>query len=68
MKIPSGSQNGKVFKLKDKGITHLHSGGRGDQLVVLQVMTPDSLSKEQRHLFEELSKSLGNIKRKDVDY
>ncbi|MDD5339079.1 MAG: molecular chaperone DnaJ [Dehalococcoidales bacterium] len=68
MKIPSGSQNGKVFKLKDKGIAHLHSGGRGDQLVVLNVMTPDSLSKEQRHLFEELSKSLGNIKRKDVDY
>lgn len=67
LKIPSGSQNGKVFRLKDKGIPHLHSGGRGDQMVVLKVMTPDSLTKEQRRLFEELSKSLGSIKRKDFD-
>jgi molecular chaperone DnaJ len=67
LKIPSGSQTGKVFRLKDKGIPHLHSGGRGDQMVVLKVMTPDSLSKEQRRLFEELSKSLGTIKRKDFD-
>jgi molecular chaperone DnaJ len=67
LKIPSGSQTGKIFRLKDKGISHLHSGGRGDQMVVLRVMTPDSLSKEQRRLFEELSKSLGTIKRKDVD-
>ena len=67
LKIPSGSQTGKVFRLKDKGISHLHGGGHGDQLVVLRVMTPESLSKEQRRLFEELSKSLGVIKRKDAD-
>jgi molecular chaperone DnaJ len=67
LKIPSGSQTGKIFRLKNKGIPHLHSGGLGDQMVVLRVMTPDSLTKEQRRLFEELSKSLGTIKRKDVD-
>jgi molecular chaperone DnaJ len=67
LKIPSGSQTGKVFRLKEKGIPHLHSGGRGDQLVVLRVITPDSLTKEQRRLFEELNKSLGAIKRKDFD-
>jgi molecular chaperone DnaJ len=59
LKIPAGSQNGRVFKLKDKGIPHLRSGGRGDQLVVLRVVTPESLSKEQRKLFEELARSLG---------
>jgi molecular chaperone DnaJ len=58
MKIPSGSQAGKVFRLRDKGIPHLHGMGRGDQMVVLRVMTPESLTKEQKKLFEELSKSL----------
>ncbi len=58
LKIPSGSQNGRVFKLNNKGIPHLRGGGRGDQLVVLRVKTPESLNKEQRRLFEELAKSL----------
>jgi molecular chaperone DnaJ len=58
LKIPAGSQNGKVFKLNNKGIPHLRSGGRGDHLVVLRVVTPESLSKEQRKLFEDLAKSL----------
>jgi len=58
LKIPSGSQNGRVFKMKDKGIPHLRGGGRGDQLVILRVVTPESLNKEQRKLFEELSRSL----------
>ena len=58
IKIPSGSQTGKLFRLKDQGIAHLHGNGRGDQLVRLLVVTPDSLTREQRKLFEELSKSL----------
>jgi molecular chaperone DnaJ len=60
LKIPAGSQTGRVFKLRDKGIRHLRGMGRGDQLVVLRVVTPESLSREQRRLFEELSKSLGS--------
>jgi molecular chaperone DnaJ len=63
LKVPAGSQAGRVFKLKDKGINHLRRMGRGDQLVVLRVVTPESLSKEQRRLFEELSRSLGGEKR-----
>lgn len=58
LKIPSGSQTGKVFRVRDKGIPRLHGMGRGDQLVVLRVVTPESLTKEQRKLFEELSRSL----------
>jgi molecular chaperone DnaJ len=58
LKIPSGSQSGKVFRLKDKGIPHLHSSGRGEQLCVLKVITPESLTKEQKRLFEELAKSM----------
>jgi len=60
--IPAGSQSGKVFRLKDKGIPHLHRRGHGDQLVRLFVATPESLTKEQRKLFEELANTLDPVK------
>jgi molecular chaperone DnaJ len=59
LKIPAGSQTGKVFRLKDKGISHINGGGRGDQLVTLVVVTPDKLTQRQRQLFQELAESLG---------
>ncbi len=58
LKIPTGSQTGKVFRLKGQGIPHLHRSGRGDQLVSLFVATPDKLTEKQRQLFQELDKSL----------
>jgi molecular chaperone DnaJ len=58
MKVPSGSQSGRVFRLKGSGIPHLRSYGKGDELVVLRVETPEKLSKEQKKLFEELARSL----------
>jgi molecular chaperone DnaJ len=66
LKIPAGSQSGEVFRLKGMGILHLHRGGRGDQMVRLVVVTPESLTKEQRRLFEELAKSLTPAKRADA--
>ena len=68
LKIPSGSQTGKVFRLKDKGIPHLHRNGYGDQMVRLFVVTPDSLTKQQRQLFEELAKTMGPIKKANTDF
>jgi len=59
-KIPAGSQTGQIFRLKGKGFPHVRGRGRGDQLVILEVMTPESLSKKQRQLFEELSDSFGS--------
>lgn len=58
LKVPSGSQNGAVFRLKGKGVTHLRSGGRGDQLVHLKVVVPRSLNKRQRELLEELGRTM----------
>ncbi|MFC1914179.1 molecular chaperone DnaJ [Chloroflexota bacterium] len=58
LKISAGSQTGRIFRLKDKGAMHLRRSGRGDQLVRLSVVTPESLNKEQRKLFEELAKTL----------
>ncbi len=57
--IPMGTQPGKVFRLRGKGIPHLRRSGRGDQLVVVQVSVPTSLTAEQKRLFTELSKTLG---------
>ncbi len=63
LKIPAGSQTGKVFRLKNKGIPHLQGRGQGDQLVRLKVVTPESLTKKQRQLFEELADEFGNGKK-----
>jgi len=59
LKIPPGSQTGQVFRLKKQGVPHLHRNGRGDQLVTLFVATPQSLTKKQRQLLQELGDSLG---------
>ncbi|MFC1899303.1 molecular chaperone DnaJ [Chloroflexota bacterium] len=64
LKIPAGCQMGKVFRLKNKGIPHLHHNGRGDQLVNVRVVTPDKLTKEQKQLFRQLSDSLDAVKGK----
>ncbi|RPJ28876.1 MAG: molecular chaperone DnaJ [Chloroflexi bacterium] len=59
LKIPSGTQPGKVFHIRNKGVPHLRRSGRGDQLVIVNVAVPTKLTKEQRELFEKLAQSLG---------
>ena len=56
MKVPAGVQTGHVIHLRGKGLPHLRRGGHGDLIVRLVVVTPRSLTAEQRRLFEELSK------------
>ncbi|MBA7616103.1 Chaperone protein DnaJ [subsurface metagenome] len=63
LKVPAGSQTGKAFRLKNKGVPHLHQRGRGDQLVTLLVVTPDSLTKKQRQLFQELADTLDSSRK-----
>jgi molecular chaperone DnaJ len=60
LKIPSGTQPGKILTLKGKGVPKLRSNGRGDQLVVINLEIPTHLSADQRQLFENLAKSLGS--------
>lgn len=57
--IPPGTQPGRIFRLRGRGVPHLHHDGRGDLLVVTQVSIPQQLTHEQRRLFQELSKTLG---------
>jgi len=54
LKIPAGTQTGKVFKLRGKGVPHLGRGGYGDHLVEVVVETPTRLSKKQKKALEEL--------------
>jgi len=55
LKIPAGTQSGKVFKLTGKGVPHLRSRGRGDQLVTVNIKTPTRLNREQKKIFEQLA-------------
>jgi molecular chaperone DnaJ len=58
LRIPPGTQNGKTFRCKGKGIAYIDGKGRGDLLVKVVITTPQHLDKDQRHLFEELAKVL----------
>ncbi|MCJ7791261.1 MAG: molecular chaperone DnaJ [Dehalococcoidia bacterium] len=58
LKIPPGTQNGKTFRCKGKGIPYIDGKGRGDLLIKISVITPQHLDKNQRRLFEELAKGL----------
>jgi molecular chaperone DnaJ len=58
IKVPEGTQNGKAFKLKGKGVPHLNSHGKGDLIVEIRVQTPAKLSRQQRELLKELGETM----------
>lgn len=57
MKIPEGTQSGKVFRLAGKGIRRLRGYGYGDELVKVVVETPARLNSEQKRILKEFAKS-----------
>ncbi|MGI6741166.1 MAG: molecular chaperone DnaJ [Brevefilum sp.] len=58
LRIPPGTQPGKIFRLRERGIPHLRGSGRGDELVTVSVQVPNKLTTEQRELFEQLAKTM----------
>ncbi|HVN53319.1 MAG TPA: molecular chaperone DnaJ [Anaerolineaceae bacterium] len=58
--IPAGTQPGRIFTLKGKGVPHLRSNSRGDEMVVVNVEVPTHLNAEQRKLFEQLATTMGS--------
>ncbi|MBT3413087.1 MAG: DnaJ domain-containing protein [Candidatus Jacksonbacteria bacterium] len=54
LKIPSATESGKIFKLKNKGVPDVHGRGRGDHFVVVHVEVPKKLSKKTKKALEEL--------------
>ncbi len=60
LKIPPGTQSGKTFRLRGKGIPSIHTGRRGDETVVVRIETPTRLTKRQRELLEEFARISGD--------
>jgi molecular chaperone DnaJ len=54
IKIPAGTQTGEVFRIRDKGVPHLHGRGRGDHMVTVSVVIPKKLSKVAKKALETL--------------
>jgi molecular chaperone DnaJ len=55
LKIPAGTQTGTVFRVKGQGVPVLGGRGRGDLFVSVTVVTPTTLTREQRRLLEQLA-------------
>lgn len=54
IKVPPGTQGGKIFRLKGKGLPSVQSYGRGDQLIHVNVWTPKKLNNEEKALLEKM--------------
>ena len=59
IRVPKGTQYGKLFRLKEKGIPHLRGFGRGDQIVQTLVEVPTNLSRKEEKVLKELAKLRG---------
>jgi molecular chaperone DnaJ len=58
IKIPEGTQSGREFKLRAKGVPHLNEHGKGDLIVEIRVATPLKPTKAQRELLRQLSETM----------
>ena len=63
LKIPPGTQSGTVFRLNGKGFPSVNGSRYGDQVVRVQVTTPQNLSQDQREILHKLAESLSRSKR-----
>jgi molecular chaperone DnaJ len=58
--VPAGTQSGAELRLKGQGLPDLRRRGRGDQILTVQVVTPEHVTPEQRQLLAELARSFGD--------
>lgn len=58
LKIPEGTQSGKEFRVRGKGVPHLNSHGKGDLVVEVRVQTPAKLTRQQKDLLKQLADTL----------
>lgn len=54
--VPEGTQSGTVFRLRNKGVSYVNGGGRGDQYVKVSIEVPKNLSSKQKELLKEFDK------------
>src|SRR5580704_14809872 len=58
IKVPEGTQSGREFKLRGRGVPHLNSHGKGDLIVEVRVATPSKLNKAQKELLRQLGETM----------
>jgi molecular chaperone DnaJ len=56
LKIEPGTPAGRILRMRDKGIPHLNSYGKGDQLVRISLWVPSKLSAKEKELLRDLAK------------
>ncbi len=57
IKIPPGTQSGKIFRLKGKGFPNINSYEKGDQLIQVNIWTPQNLSADEKIMMEKMQES-----------
>ncbi len=57
IKIPPGTQSGKIFRLKGKGFPSINSHEKGDELIHVNVWTPQNVTTEEKHTLEKMQTS-----------
>jgi molecular chaperone DnaJ len=58
LKIPPGTQPGKIIRMRNRGVPYLRNNNRGDQLVIVNVTIPKRLDDDERELFEKLADNM----------
>ena len=58
IKIPAGTQSGKIFRLKGKGFPNINSYEKGDQLIQVNIWTPQNVSSEEKEMLEKMKDSV----------
>lgn len=58
IKVPEGTQSGRTFRLRSKGVPHLNERGKGDLIVEVRVQTPAKLTRDQKDLMRQLSETM----------
>ncbi len=59
LKIPAGSEDGKLLRIKGRGAPRLKGSGKGDVLARVRIQVPQRVNKKERQLLEELQKAVG---------
>lgn len=67
IKVPAGTQTGKLFRLRGKGITAIRHSGTGDLLCQVKIETPINLNKQQQQLLKDFSNSCGKKQHPESD-
>src|SRR5690625_4054222 len=60
LKIPAGTQTGKTFRLRGKGVANVRGRGQGDQHIQVRIVTPTKLTEKQKELLREFNELGGN--------